>query len=52
MREFWSLYKLLSSYRDRPIRNTAKHLRWNVLQNLSAGEQPEFFQKHLFPRYS
>ena len=42
-----SLYKLLSSYRDRPIQNTVKHLRWNVLQNLSAGAQPEFFQKHL-----
>ena len=28
-----SLYKLLSSYRDRCIQNTVKHLRWNVLLN-------------------
>ena len=27
-----SLYKLLSSYPDRRIQNTAKHLRWSVLQ--------------------
>ena len=27
-----SLYKLLSSYRDRRIQNTVKHLRWSVLQ--------------------
>ena len=27
-----SLYKLLSSYQDRCIQNTAKHLRWSVLQ--------------------
>ena len=35
-----SLYKLLSSYRDRRIQNTVKHIRWNVLQKewcLSAG---------------
>ena len=28
----WSLYKLLSSYLDRRIQNTVKHLRWSVLQ--------------------
>ena len=27
-----SLYKLLSSYRDKRIQNTVKHIRWNVLQ--------------------
>ena len=27
-----SVYKLLSSYRDRRIQNTVKHLRWSVLQ--------------------
>ena len=27
-----SLYKLLSSYRDRPIQDTAEHLRCSVLQ--------------------
>ena len=27
-----SLYKLLSSYRDRHIQNTVKHLRWSVFQ--------------------
>ena len=27
-----SLYKLLSSYRNRHIQNTVKHLRWSVLQ--------------------
>ena len=27
-----SHYKLLSSYQDRRIQNTMKHLRWNVLQ--------------------
>ena len=27
-----SLYKLLSSYQDRHIQNTIKHLRWSVLQ--------------------
>ena len=40
MPEFWmclmqyitSLYKLLSSYRDRGIQNTVKHLRWSVFQ--------------------
>ena len=39
-----SLYKLLSSYRDRHIHNTVKHLRWSVQQKeqcLSAGMQPE-----------
>ena len=41
-----SLYKLLTSYRDRHIQNTVKHLKWNVLQKeyLSAGAQPEIFQ--------
>ena len=27
-----SLYKLLSSYRDRRVQNTVKHLRWSILQ--------------------
>ena len=27
-----SLYKLLTSYQDRRIQNTVKHLRWSVLQ--------------------
>ena len=27
-----SLYKLLSSYQDRHIQNTVKHLRWSILQ--------------------
>ena len=27
-----SLYKLLSSYRDRRIQNTVKHLKWSVLK--------------------
>ena len=27
-----SLYKLLSSYRERRIQGTVKHLRWGVLQ--------------------
>ena len=27
-----SVYKLLSSYRERRIQNTVKHLRWSVLQ--------------------
>ena len=27
-----SLHKLLSSYRDRRIQNTVKHLKWRVLQ--------------------
>ena len=42
-----SLYKLLSSYRDRCIQNTVNYLRWSVLQKekcLSAGAQPEIFQ--------
>ena len=42
-----SLYKLLSSYRDRHIQNTVKHLRWSVLQKqwyLNAGAQPGIFQ--------
>ena len=41
-----SLYKFLRSYRDRRIHNTAKHVRWSVLQKeyyLSAGAQPEVF---------
>ena len=41
------LYKLLSSYRDRCIQNTVKHLRWSVLQKeqcLSEGAQLEFCQ--------
>ena len=39
--------KLLSSYRDRRIQSTVKHLRWSVLQkelSLSAGAQAEIFQ--------
>ena len=39
-----SQYKLLSSYRDRRIENTVKHLRWSVLQKeqcLSSGAQSE-----------
>ena len=27
-----SLYKLLSSYQDRRVQNTVKHLRWSILQ--------------------
>ena len=40
-----SLYKLLSSYWDKPIQNIVKHLSWSVSQKrimLSAGMQPEF----------
>ena len=27
-----SLYNLLSSYQDRPIQNTVKHVKWSILQ--------------------
>ena len=32
VRSTMSLYKLLSSYRDRRIQTTVKHLRWSVFQ--------------------
>ena len=32
MPEIRSLYNLLSSYRDRRIKDTVKHIRWSVLQ--------------------
>ena len=44
-----SLYKLLSSYRDRDVFRTLSNiLKWNVLQKeqcLSASAQPEIFQE-------
>ena len=58
VRSIRSLCKFLSSYWDRRIQNTVKHLRWSVLQKesyLSAGAQPGSAGKHFgvfYPRYS